>query len=244
MNEKAKAPIASKASFMFSLPCQPNPRSMETVENMAEYQNYWEMTKMFWNDELINSWATNQASTKSYDSSSPDGAASIRATKNIDSERKRRKKLNDKLLALREAVPKISKLDKASIVKDAIEYIQDLQEQERRLQAEIMELESEKLKKDPGYEFEQELPFKVTSMGEKILLVSLTCSEARDAMIKICEVFESLKLKIITANATVVSGMIMKTVLIEADVEERDNLKMKIERAISALSGPYNHTSM
>ncbi|CAK7345698.1 unnamed protein product [Dovyalis caffra] len=130
---------------------------METIENIAGYQNYWETTSVLWNDEL-NSWAMDQASTQCYDSSLLDGAASTIASKNMDSERKRRKKLNDKLLALREAVPKISKLDKASTVKDAIEYIQDLQEQERTLQAEIMELESERLKKDPGYDFEQELP--------------------------------------------------------------------------------------
>lgn len=49
-------------------------------------------------------------------------------------------------------------MDKASTLKDAIVYIQDLQEQERRLQAEIMELESKSLKKDPGFDFEQELP--------------------------------------------------------------------------------------
>ena len=33
-------------------------------------------------------------------------------------------------------------MDKASIIKDAIEYIQELHEQERRIQSEIMELES------------------------------------------------------------------------------------------------------
>jgi hypothetical protein len=56
---------------------------------------------------------------------------------------------------------------------------------------------------------------RVNSMGEKTLLVSLTCSKARDAMIKICEIFESMKLKIITANVAIVSGMVKKTVLIE-----------------------------
>lgn len=33
-------------------------------------------------------------------------------------------------------------MDKASIIKDAIEYIKSLQEEERRIQAEILELES------------------------------------------------------------------------------------------------------
>ncbi|XP_034902167.1 transcription factor bHLH35 isoform X1 [Populus alba] len=244
---------------------------MESFDNISEYQNYWEMTSMFWNDELTG-WEMDQASSQIYDSSSPDGAASASASRNTVSERNRRKKLNDKLYALREAVPRISKLDKASIIKDAIDYIQDLQEQETRLQAEIMELESERSEKDKGFEFERELPvlltskktrydhisdhrvprsdpievhqLRVSSMGEKTLFVSLTCSQAREAMVKICEVFESLKLKIITASVTTVSGMVKKTLLIEADVEEIDHLKSRIERAINALSGPYNPQGM
>ena len=56
---------------------------------------------------------------------------------------------------------------------------------------------------------------RVNSIGEKTLLVSLTCSKARDAMVKICEIFESMKLKIITTSVAIVSGMIKKTVLIE-----------------------------
>lgn len=50
-------------------------------------------------------------------------------------------------------------MDKASIIKDAIDYIQELHEQERRIQAEILELESGKLQKGPGgYDFDQDLP--------------------------------------------------------------------------------------
>ena len=46
-----------------------------------------------------------------YDSSSPDGAASSAASKNIVSERNRRKKLNERLFALRAVVPNISKVN-------------------------------------------------------------------------------------------------------------------------------------
>ncbi|OMO87182.1 hypothetical protein COLO4_20756 [Corchorus olitorius] len=86
-----------------------------------------------------------------YDSSSPDGATSSAASKNIVSKRNRRKKLNERLFALRVVVPNIIKMDKASIIKDVIDYIQELHEQESRIQAEMMELETGKLKKIPGF---------------------------------------------------------------------------------------------
>lgn len=47
-------------------------------------------------------------------------------------------------------------MDKASIVKDAIDYIQELRDQEGKIRAEIAELESVILKKNPGFKIEQE----------------------------------------------------------------------------------------
>uniref|UniRef100_A0A6N2N0T9 BHLH domain-containing protein n=1 Tax=Salix viminalis TaxID=40686 RepID=A0A6N2N0T9_SALVM len=144
---------------------------MEPIENIGEeYQNYWE-TKMFLQNEELDSWAIDEAFSGYYDSSSPDGAASSAASKNIVSERNRRKKLNERLFALRAVVPNISKMDKASIIKDAIDYIQELHDQERKIQAELTELESGKLKKNQGgfdvYDH-QELPVLLRSKKKKI----------------------------------------------------------------------------
>lgn len=58
-------------------------------------------------------------------------------------------------------------MDKASIIKDAIKYIQELQEQERRIQDEIMELESGKSKNNPGNDFEEELPILLRSKKKR-----------------------------------------------------------------------------
>lgn len=81
-------------------------------------------------------------------------------------------------------------------------------------------------------------------MGEKTVVVSVTCSKRRDTMVRLCEAFESLKLKIITANITAFSGRLLKTVFVQADEEERDHLKFKIESAIASLNDPESPVSI
>nr|XP_045090258.1 transcription factor BHLH6-like [Aegilops tauschii subsp. strangulata] len=77
-------------------------------------------------------------------SSSPVVSAAVSASKSnvVVTRRLRGQTLNGKLYALRSVVPNITKMDKGSILRDAVEYIQQLQEQERRMLAEISLLES------------------------------------------------------------------------------------------------------
>lgn len=58
--------------------------------------------------------------------------------KNLMAERRRRKKLNDRLLMLRSVVPKISKMDRSSILADAVEYLQELLQSISDLHTELM----------------------------------------------------------------------------------------------------------
>jgi len=244
-------------------------------ENFAYY---WETQRYLESEELVDSMfvgATEDAISY-YDSSSPDGSHSSStptgaampgagmgmgmgmcgtgANKNILMERDRRRKLNEKLYALRSVVPNITKMDKASIIKDAIEYIQQLQAEERQMAAEVSALESAAGPEEEDYDGDifaeqvspaqrkkvkralsvssmndallaaaaeavsppvEVLEVRVSEVSEKVLVVSVTCTKQRDAMAKVCRVLEELRLRVITANITSVSGFLMHTIFVE-----------------------------
>ncbi|KAL8048344.1 hypothetical protein ABFX02_07G057900 [Erythranthe guttata] len=153
-------------------------------------------------------------------------------------------------------------MDKASLVKLVIEYVKSLQDEEKHMQAEITELElrmptrtsvvldgdSELSDNDNDVVIMpspiEVLELRVSSMGEKTVVVSITCSKRRDTMGKLCKVFESLNLQIVTANMTAFSGTISKTVFLEACEEEEEVLRSKIEAAIAALNNPDSPISI
>ncbi|KAA8538222.1 hypothetical protein F0562_027955 [Nyssa sinensis] len=58
-------------------------------------------------------------------------------SKNLMAERRRRKRLNDRLSMLRSVVPKISRMDRTSILGDTIDYMKELQERINNLKEEI-----------------------------------------------------------------------------------------------------------
>ncbi|XP_039042104.1 transcription factor bHLH35-like [Hibiscus syriacus] len=223
------------------------------MENVGDEQTYY-LETLFSLQNQEHSWY--------YDSTSPNGAAYSSASKNLVSERKRRKQLNQRLLSLRSVVPNITKLDKPSIIKDAIDYIQQLQEQEQlaKTQIEIMEMDNNN---NPDTEEQPPLPLllgshntnvfnsssspiqllqhKVSPMRDNTLLVNITCAKRPGTIVKLCQLFESFNLKIITANITALPGTLLNsTLFIETDEREKERLKMQIETAIAAVIDPQS----
>ncbi|XP_027343943.1 transcription factor FER-LIKE IRON DEFICIENCY-INDUCED TRANSCRIPTION FACTOR [Abrus precatorius] len=63
-------------------------------------------------------------------------------SKTLISERRRRGRMKEKLYELRSLVPNITKMDKASIIGDAVAYVHQLQAQAKKLKAEVAGLEA------------------------------------------------------------------------------------------------------
>ncbi|CAL5017411.1 unnamed protein product [Urochloa decumbens] len=84
------------------------------------------------------------------DDASPAAARGKRRdrSKTIVSERKRRVRMKEKLYELRSLVPNITKMDKASIIADAVVYVRNLQAHARNLKDEVAALEARP--KSPG----------------------------------------------------------------------------------------------
>lgn len=148
-------------------------------------------------------------------------------------------------------------MDKASIIKDAIEYIQQLQAEERRVLQELRVLdddtaaaataqveccdvdggllrrEAERAKKmkraqsvasgaqsappppPPAPPHVEVLELRVSEVGDRVLVVNVTCSKGRDAMARVCRAVEELRLRVITASVTSVAGCLMHTIFVE-----------------------------
>ncbi|RYR42948.1 hypothetical protein HN873_026046 [Arachis hypogaea] len=84
------------------------------------------------------------ATTTATDEANLSGKPRLKAdrSKTLISERRRRSRMKEKLYALRSLVPNITKMDKASIIGDALSYVHELQAQAKKLKAEVAGLEA------------------------------------------------------------------------------------------------------
>ncbi|OAO98219.1 hypothetical protein AXX17_AT4G34330 [Arabidopsis thaliana] len=82
------------------------------------------------------------------------------------------------------------------------------------------------------------LEMKVTWMGEKTVVVCITCSKKRETMVQLCKVLESLNLNILTTNFSSFTSRLSTTLFLQADEEESSAVEAKIQMAIAAYNDP------
>ncbi|RYR01149.1 hypothetical protein Ahy_B06g079992 [Arachis hypogaea] len=94
----------------------------------------------------------------------------------VAAERRRREKLNEKFITLRSLVPYVTKMDKASILGDTIEYVKQLHEKVKKLEEEDQRRRSGKKRKERAVEvsvIEGEILLEVECMNREGLLLDL-----------------------------------------------------------------------
>ncbi|KAK8948076.1 Transcription factor GLABRA 3 [Platanthera guangdongensis] len=151
------------------------------------------------------------------------------------SERRRREKLNEKFLILRSLIPSISKIDKASILTDTIEYLKEL---ERRVE----ELESCREAGDPDHDTRERRKYPdiaertSDNYGNEGLF---GCHNPSTNKRKACQIYdaEAEHQLLLSKNALVDINvtMIENEVLVELQCPWRDFLLLEIVEAMSNL---------
>ncbi|KAK9102964.1 hypothetical protein Sjap_020218 [Stephania japonica] len=140
-----------------------------------------------------------------------DGAAN---SKNLQSERNRRKRLNQQLFTLRSLVPNITKMDKRSILVDALAYLQKIHEEIQNLTEETrsefsFSLTSPSIESEPDHQpalpalyqrCASTLP-EITKMNAQMLdderfIVEIVCNKAIGVLSQVQRLIEMLGVEI------------------------------------------------
>ncbi|KAJ8899532.1 hypothetical protein K2173_018506 [Erythroxylum novogranatense] len=144
----------------------------------------------------------------------------------VEAERQRREKLNQRFYALRAVVPNISKMDKASLLGDAITYITDLQTKIRLLETE-REISSSKQKPFPVPEIDFQ-------SGQDDAFVRMTCPLDSHPISSIMKTFREHQVTPHDCSvSTTDQDNILHTFSIRTQTGAAMQLKEKLEAALS-----------
>ncbi|EOA39950.1 hypothetical protein CARUB_v10008640mg [Capsella rubella] len=145
------------------------------------------------------------------------------ALNHVEAERQRREKLNQRFYALRSVVPNISKMDKASLLGDAVSYINEL-----HAKLKVMEAERERLGYSSNPPISLESDIDVQTSGEDVT-VRINCPLESHPASRIFHAFEETKVEVINSNLEVSQDTVLHTFVVKSE-------ELTKEKLISALS--------
>ncbi|GMI93352.1 DYSFUNCTIONAL TAPETUM 1 [Hibiscus trionum] len=174
-------------------------------------------------------------------------------SKNLHAERKRRKKLSDRLLTLRSLVPIITNMNKATIIDDAITYIQELQKTSEDLSEELLEMEASS--EEGGKQLEMEADaaedmnkcgikeeVKVASIDGNKLLIKIIIEKKRGCFTKLIEAMNFLGFELSETNVTTFKGAMLLSSCVHGQfvdtlmVEQTEELLLEMIRSMKGSS--------
>ncbi|KAK7361868.1 hypothetical protein VNO77_03957 [Canavalia gladiata] len=173
--------------------------------------------------------------------------------KNLVTERNRRNKIKKGLFTLRSLVPKITKMDRAAILADAIDYIKELQTQVKELKDEVRALDVWDCEKntpqlvmptgneqggtksnhlnqsssDYTNKMQMEVQAEVHHVSKTDFFIKVYCEQKQGGFSKLMEAINSFGLKVASANMTRFDGKVLNILTVEATEQDIHPTKLK-----------------
>ncbi|KAK7404799.1 hypothetical protein VNO78_05758 [Psophocarpus tetragonolobus] len=178
----------------------------------------------------------------------------IDRSKTLVSERRRREQMKEKLYRLRSLVPNITKMDKASIIRDAVSYMHELQAQAKMMKAEVEGLKTSLLVSKNYQGSIENYPMKIQfnnnrrsickrisqmdmfQLDEKWFYVKIVCNKGEGVAASLYKSLESLTgFNVQNSNLATVSNSFLLTFSLSAKSSEPEinlhNLKLWVTEA-------------
>ncbi|KMT12476.1 hypothetical protein BVRB_5g104050 [Beta vulgaris subsp. vulgaris] len=111
-----------------------------SLDEIDEDKSLIELTHFIFGSNIDDN--SDLTSSRSESRTAADVPAKMQRSNHVEAERHRRDKLNQRFYALRSVVPYVSKMDKASLLSDAVTYINELKAQVSSLEDQVRVLES------------------------------------------------------------------------------------------------------
>ncbi|KAB5569323.1 hypothetical protein DKX38_003116 [Salix brachista] len=163
----------------------------------------------------------------------------------VEAERQRREKLNQRFYALRAVVPNISKMDKASLLGDAISYINELQAKLKKMEAERGKLECigrDTLDASTNGESHNQAPNIDIQASHDEVTVRVSCPLDSHPASRVIQALKEAQVTVIESKLSSANDTVLHTFVIKSEGSEQLT-KDKLMAAFSSESSPLQSLS-
>ncbi|XP_059318223.1 transcription factor MTB2-like [Lycium ferocissimum] len=149
----------------------------------------------------------------------------------VEAERQRREKLNQRFYALRAVVPNISKMDKASLLGDAIAYITEMQKKVRD-----MEYERASASESPNSETQNRVAdINIEAVSDEVI-VRVKCPLVTHPVSRVIEAFKEAQVNVVESKLAAGNDTVYHTFVVKSSGSEQ----LTKERLMAVFSGESN----